>query len=226
MKQLMARLLLILGIALFILSLTSIDFLTPYISDVIVTITELSRHQPLLLGLCFVALYVLIATIGLPGGAIMSMLAGYVFGFPTGFFLVMLSIFMALCSTWLLINVSGLRGEAISFSFYQRLRILISESPYQILLFIRFIPIAPFYLVNLLSAASGISFKAYSITGVVGLIPSSIALTLIGRGVGESLLESDFNASTVIMQPMVLYPSLMLALMSLMALVYRRTLRS
>lgn len=225
MLRVLARSLLVMGVILFFLSLTSLDFLSTHVGEMIATLAEMRSRQPLLLGLGFIALYILIATVGLPGGAIMSLTAGYAFGFPLGFFLVMLSILVSLCSTWLLIKASGLRPEVLSFAFYQRLRQVISESPYHILLFIRLIPVAPFYLVNLLTAASGISFRIYTITGVAGLIPSSLALTLIGQGIGKSLLENDYNVTTVLVHPMVLYPSLILALMSLLALVYKRTLR-
>ncbi|MBK1672469.1 hypothetical protein CKO35_03990 [Ectothiorhodospira shaposhnikovii] len=180
-------------------------------------------RSPLLAGLLFVSVYALAIALALPGGMVLSMAGGYLFGVLTGSLLSMVGAtlggvvtFLAVRSSlgaWLL-NRGGGRYRRVCRAF--------GGDGVRYLLLLRLIPIFPFSAVNVAVALLGVRGRVFLWTTVVGLLPSTLALTLIGSGLGRHLDQGVLPGPGVLLEPVILWPSLALAAMVLLAGALRR----
>jgi uncharacterized membrane protein YdjX (TVP38/TMEM64 family) len=141
-------------------------------------------HANMLLSLVvFVAVYIAVAALSLPGGAMLSVTGGFLFGWLLGglaaivgaasgatvLFLIARSTFGAL--------LAERAGPRLS-----RLRKGFQEDAFNYLLFLRLVPILPFWLVNLAPGLLGVSFATYVAATIIGIIPGTFAFALAGSG--------------------------------------------
>lgn len=208
--------------ALFILGLVYAAEVVRYIFDTLIWIRSVAAESGLLFVLLFLALYVLLLSVGLPGGALLALLAGYFFDVFAGFFMVILGASLSASVVWLIVRVAGINLPVAAvakhrFKFFQ----LVSKSPFQSLLILRLIPVFPFYFVNLLSAASGVRYSVYLGSLCLGLVPSTLAFVTIGQGVASQLAVRDLSAREMLLHPLIIYPSLVLIALSLAAIYWR-----
>ncbi|MBA3815833.1 MAG: VTT domain-containing protein, partial [Parachlamydiaceae bacterium] len=72
------------------------------------------------------------------------------------------------------------------------------ENAASYLLFLRFVPLFPFWLVNIAPAFFGVSLLTFVWTTLVGIFPGTLVFTLAGAGL-EKILENNepFSLSTI-----------------------------
>ena len=80
---------------------------------------------------------------------------------------------------------------------------------------LRFIPVIPFWLLNILAAILGIPFWIFVGTTFIGIIPTSIVYVLIGHGVREHMRENQPITMAMLTEPKLWVPMVMLALLIL-----------
>ena len=96
------------------------------------------------------------------------------------------------------------------------------ENALSYLLFLRLIPVFPFWLVNLVPAFVGVSLRTYAIGTFVGIIPGSAVFCSVGNGLGLVFDAGGTPDLGIIFQPKILGPIFALAIMSLLPVIYRR----
>lgn len=139
----------------------------------------------------FVALYTAAVALSLPGGAVFTIAGGFLFG-------------------WLLGGVASIVGATIGASivfliarsalgdflaaragpWLSRFRQGFQDDAFSYLLFLRLVPIFPFWLVNLAPGLLGVSFATYVATTFLGIIPGTFAFALAGKGL-DSVIEAQ-----------------------------------
>ena len=90
------------------------------------------------------------------------------------------------------------------------------------LLFLRLVPVFPFWLVNLVPAFLGVGLGTYLLGTIIGIIPGSVVYSLVGDGVGAVLEAGEKVDLNIIFEPRFLLPVIGLALLALVPAVYRR----
>lgn len=134
----------------------------------------------------YVAVYVLQTAFSLPGGAIMTLAGGFLFGSILG------TIF---------VNVGATTGATLAFlaaryilrdwveqKFGKRIEPIqagFAQNAFSYLLTLRLIPAFPFFLVNLVSGLTRIPLGTYIIGTSVGIIPGSFVYAFAGRQLGS-----------------------------------------
>jgi uncharacterized membrane protein YdjX (TVP38/TMEM64 family) len=150
---------------------------------------EKSLEENLYRGIAtYVLFYVLFLSIGAPIGAIMSVVAGYFFGLYIGLFAVMLSAMVSAGVTFFV--GKKLLNRYLRRKYHKNLKRIEQELEQNGLYYVlatRFSSVLPFFLLNLLFGASGISGKKYFLGTFVGLIPG----TIIYLNIGSSLKEIE-----------------------------------
>jgi uncharacterized membrane protein YdjX (TVP38/TMEM64 family) len=101
--------------------------------------------------------------------------------------------------------ISGLKKHALSY-----------------LLFLRLIPIFPFFLVNLAPALLGVKFSTYLLATFFGIIPATVIYAHIGAGVGLVLERGGEIDSAIIFSPKFFGPLVAMGLLSLLPVIYRK----
>lgn len=142
----------------------------------------------------FIFTYVLVTVLGLPI-TIHTLTGGVVFGFAWGIFWSTIAATLgavgAFCLTRYLFHdwaIAKLGQHKLLNKWNQALE----RNPFNLVLSLRFAPIAPFNIVNFLLALTPIDLKTYTVATLVGVIPGTIAYTWLGTSGKTAFQKNDF----------------------------------
>jgi uncharacterized membrane protein YdjX (TVP38/TMEM64 family) len=141
--------------------------------------------------LAFIALYAAIVALSLPGGAVLTIAGGLLFGWLLGGVASLIAATLG-ASIVFLIARSALSDVLAAWAgpWLARFRQGFHEDAFSYLLFLRLVPIFPFWLVNLAPGLLGVSFATYALTTLLGIIPGTFAFSLAGNGL-DSVIEAQ-----------------------------------
>jgi uncharacterized membrane protein YdjX (TVP38/TMEM64 family) len=144
-----------------------------------------ASEHPLLAPLAFMALYAGIVALSLPGAAIMTIAGGFIFRLWIGALLSVVSATAGAVILFLLARFAvsdAVRSRASPF--ITRMAEGFERNAFSYLLFLRLIPLFPFWAVNLAAALLGVPLRPFVMATLIGIIPGSLAYASIGDGLG------------------------------------------
>ncbi len=94
------------------------------------------------------------------------------------------------------------------------------------LLALRFVPIVPFWLVNLAAGIVQMRLLPFALATLLGIIPATAVFASAGAGFAEALAAGTPPGLSLLLRPGLLLPLLGLALLSLLPMVVRQARRS
>ena len=182
--------------------------------------------RPALAALAFALAYVAVVALSLPGGAVMSLAAGFLFGPWLGTLLAVLAATIGACLLFLatrhaLGRTLAARGGPLLARVGEALR----RDGFWYLLSLRLLPVVPFWLANLAPALAGMPFRSYALATLVGIVPGTAVYVGIGAGLGEILDSGGRPDPAAILSPGILLPLAGLAGLSLLGAWWRRRQR-
>lgn len=135
--------------------------------------------------------YVAVVALSLPGGVFLTILGGFLFGWLVAGFA---TVFFATVGATLLFLIARTAvGETLAARagpFIEKLRAGFQEDAISYLLFLRLVPVFPFWAVNLAPALLGMRLVPYSAATFVGIIPGTFAFAFAGAGL-DSIIEAQ-----------------------------------
>lgn len=197
------------------------------------TFELLSRHRAELVAwvaanhvfaaLAFVAAYAVAVAFSLPIAVLLTPSGGFLFGPWLG---AALSVVGATLGA---VAVFGAARTAFRDLFRARagetlksLEAGFARDDFAYLLFLRLVPVFPFWLVNIVPALLGMKLARFALATLIGIVPGAIVYASLGAGFGtlfDSGQKPDFG---IVFQPRILLPLLGLAALSLVPILYRR----
>ena len=87
--------------------------------------------------------------------------------------------------------------KGIAGPFVSKMEKEYNESPFAYLFTLRLIPVFPFAVANIAPALLGAKFRDYVITTALGIIPGTVAYSLIGNGLRETLKDAGANPESI-----------------------------
>lgn len=173
--------------------------------------------------LAFMACYAAAIAFSVPGGALMTMTGGFLFG--TAFGTVYVVIAATIGSTALFLAARTALGDTLRRRAGPALRKMeagFQENALSYLLFLRLIPVFPFWLVNLVPAFLGVPLRTYVTGTLFGIIPGSFVYASIGTGLGAVFASGETPDFGILFTPDVLIPIVGLAVLALLPVVGKR----
>lgn len=129
----------------------------------------------------FILAYILVVALSIPGATVLTLLGGFLFGPALGVVLVNLGAttgaFLVFLAARYLLRDSLMEKYREPLSRLNR-ELEINGAGY--LLTLRFIPLFPFFLINLLAGLTPVRSSTYLWTTAVGIVPGSLVYTLLG----------------------------------------------
>lgn len=183
-------------------------------------------ETPTLAALAFAAVYVAATTLSLPGSSILTMSAGFLFGLYLGTAMAVVCATVGATLLYLIARTSFgefLRGRALGA--LQRLKDGFREDTFNYLLFLRLVPLFPFWLINLAAAFLDVPPRTFVAGTFLGIIPGAAVYAGVGNGLGRILDQGRKPDLGVLFSPSILVPLLALAGLSLIPIGYRRLRR-
>ncbi|MCG8560221.1 MAG: VTT domain-containing protein [Hyphomicrobiales bacterium] len=148
------------------------DLLKSYISD----------HAALAL-LAYAGIYIVVVALSLPGGVILTLSGGFLFGWLIGGTVTVVAATIGATVIFLIAKTSlGEPMAARAGPWLGKLRAGFQESALNYLLFLRLVPLFPFWLVNLAPGLLGVRLGTYVLGTFVGIIPGTFAFAYAGVG--------------------------------------------
>jgi uncharacterized membrane protein YdjX (TVP38/TMEM64 family) len=196
------------------------------------TFAQLAEHRALLSELVarggifaaigFMLGYAGLTALSVPGAMLMTLAGGFLFGPWLGALYALLGATLGATAVFLAAR-AGLAGLAERAGpRVQRLQDGFREDALSYLLCLRLVPIFPFWLVNLVAGASGVSLPVYLVATFFGMIPGALVYAGIGNGVSDLVAAGQHPDHYVIFRPDILLPLIGLAGLALLPMGYRR----
>jgi uncharacterized membrane protein YdjX (TVP38/TMEM64 family) len=107
-----------------------------------------------------------------------------------------------------------------------RLKDGFAKGAFNYLLFLRLVPLFPFWLVNLVAAFLDVPLRTFVLGTAIGIIPGAAVYANVGSGLGSVLDRGQAPDLRIILSPPILVPILALAVLSLVPIAYRRLRRA
>lgn len=156
------------------------------------------QHYLTMLFMCGVG-YSLSTALSLPGGTVLSLLLGFLFGRWTGTVLIVISATTGAGAVFWLARylfADWARERLQTSTLSQKLLDGFQADAFNYLLFLRLVPLFPFWLVNLAPAFTSVSMRTYLFTTFVGILPGSFIFANLGQSLGrierlDQLLSSE-----------------------------------
>ncbi len=184
------------------------------------------ERYPLLSATGFVLVYIAATALSLPGGAVLTLAGGFLFGFLPG--AVYATIGATVGAVLIFLVARSALGEPLrarAGPWLTRMREGFNRNGLSYLLVLRLVPVFPFWLVNLVPAMLGVPLSTYTLATFLGIIPGCLVYTSVGAGLGAVFDAGEEPELGLILEPEILLPLLGLALLSLVPVVYRRLRR-
>ncbi len=183
-------------------------------------------HYPLLSAVTFILVYAASTALSLPGGAVLTLAGGFLFGMLLG--AVYATIGATAGAVLVFLIARSALGEPLrarAGPWLTRMREGFNRNCLSYLLVLRLVPVFPFWLVNLVPAMLGMPLSTYTLGTVLGIIPGCLIYTSVGAGLGAVFDAGGQPDLALVLRPEILLPLIGLALLSLAPIVYKRLRR-
>jgi uncharacterized membrane protein YdjX (TVP38/TMEM64 family) len=137
-------------------------------------------HFAASLAIAFV-IYVGTVALSVPGGLILSLTMGFIFGRWIGTVLVVVAATVG--ATIVFVAARYIVADVVRHlgAVGQRINAGFTANAFQYMLFLRLVPVFPFFLVNLAPAFTAIPLRTFTLATFVGIIPGSFVFANLGQ---------------------------------------------
>jgi uncharacterized membrane protein YdjX (TVP38/TMEM64 family) len=172
--------------------------------------------------LTYLAVYALATAVSLPGGAILSIAGGFLFGSWLGTLWIVIAATIGATAIFLIARTAlggPLRQRA--GPALRRMEAGLAQNAFSYLLTLRLIPLFPFFLVNLVPAFLGVTLRTYVVATLIGVIPGAFVFASAGVGLGSVFASSQSFTAKSVVTPEILVALTGLGLLSLLPVAYK-----
>lgn len=168
-------------------------------------LNEHVRANPVKAAGIFFSVYVVVTALSLPGAALMTLLAGAVFGLGWG--LLIVSFASTLGATLAMLISRFLLRDWVQQRFGRRLKAIdagVEREGAFYLFALRLVPAFPFFLINLAMGLTRIRVGTYWLASQIGMLPGTLVYVNAGRQLGEleslgGILSADLIGAFVLL---------------------------
>lgn len=144
----------------------------------------------------FTLLYAVAVAFSFPAASILTIFAGFLFGWLTGS--IMVAFGATAGATAIFLVAKSAFGDALRGKVGGRVKNLaegFEKDAFSYLLVLRIAPVFPFFIMNIAPALFNVSLRHYIIATFLGILPGVLAYTYLGQGIG-SVLDAAEAAGT------------------------------
>ncbi len=188
-----------------------------------IELIDWTKHHLLLALLLFACVYMLAVAISIPGAWFLTLTSGFLFGPILGTAVVILSATLGAFFVYLAVRFA-LRDWVAekTTKWLKAMEKGFQQDAFSYLLFLRLVPLFPFWLINIIPALLGVSSRVFLVATFLGIIPGSFIYVLVGHSMGHVFDANQTPSLAILKDPIVFLPLLALGLLSLVPIIYRR----
>lgn len=145
----------------------------------------------------FIAIYIVVVALSIPGGLILSITGGILFGTVVGGFANLVAATTG--ATIVFLIARGACGETLvrrAGPLARKIADGFCANAFSYLLFLRLVPAFPFFLVNLAPALVGVKLSTFVAATAIGILPATFAFAFFGSGLDSviAMQEAAYRA--------------------------------
>ncbi len=181
------------------------------------------HDNALLAAAVFIAGYAAATALSLPGGAILSIAAGFLFGTLFGTLWVVIAATLGAVGIFLAARTAlGDVLKAKAGPWLKKMEQGFNENALSYLLVLRLVPLFPFFVVNLVPAFLGVPLRTYALGTVLGIIPGTFVFVSVGAGLGSVFDRGGAFSPASALTPEVITALVGLSVLSLVPAAYKK----
>ena len=175
--------------------------------------------------LVFVAAYVAIVALSLPGSTVATLTGGFLFGTAFGTVFNVMSagtgaVLIFLAARYGFGEKLGAKLES-SDGAIKKIKDGIDENQWSMLFLIRLVPAVPFFVANLLPAFLEVPLHRFAVSTFIGIIPGAFVFTSVGAGLGAVFEAGETPNLGIIFEPHIILPILGLSVLAALPIVLK-----
>ncbi|SRR5579885_1457040 len=166
--------------------------------------------------------YAAVVALSLPGAIWLTLAGGWMFGQWLGTVVTVLA--ASAGATLLFLAARTAFADALrrrAGPWLKRLQDGFRADAFSYLLFLRLVPLFPFFVVNLVPAFLGVRLRVFVLATAIGIIPATFVFTTAGAGLGSLLERNGEIRLGDVLSPLILTALAGLAVLSLLPVAYR-----
>jgi len=170
----------------------------------------------------YMAVYIAIVGLSIPGATFMTLIGGLLFGQLLGTCSVVVA--ATIGATILFVSAKLASQELLTQKagpWVDKMKSGFQENAFSYLLTLRLIPIFPFVAINLVAAVFQIPLETFIVATFVGIIPGSFVYVSIGTALKDVILSSNLTPQ-IALEPKFLLAFTGLGILSLLPALYKR----
>ena len=176
-----------------------------------------------LIALAFIAIYAAAVALSVPGATVLTLSSGFLFGTILGAAYAVIGATLGATALFLIARTSfGEVFRSRTEGVLGRVKEGFQRDALSYLLFLRFVPLFPFFLINLAAAFLEVPTRIFVIGTGIGIIPGALVYASVGNGLGVVLDQGEAPDLGIIFTPSILLPLLGLGLLSLVPILVKR----
>jgi uncharacterized membrane protein YdjX (TVP38/TMEM64 family) len=136
----------------------------------------------------YVAIYAVAVALSLPGALVLTLSGGFLFGGPVGGAAAVVG--ATIGATIIFVIAKSAFGEHLvrrGGPLAEKLAEGFRADAFYYLLFLRLVPVFPFFLVNLVPALAGVRLSTFVAATGIGIIPAGFAFAFVGAGLDSAI---------------------------------------
>jgi len=186
-------------------------------------LAEQVAMHPMMASLVYISIYILVVALSLPGGMVMTLSGGFLFGAVWGASMAVTGATLGATILFLIAKTSlGDFLLAKAGNTVKKLQAGFEEDVWSYMFILRVVPIFPFFLVNLAPAFLGVPLRVYVVATFFGIIPATFVYALAGSGLGKVFEQGESFSASSILTPEMMGAFLGLGLLALVPVIYKR----
>ncbi len=187
------------------------------------TLNAWVTDYPALSALAYVFIYIVVVAFSLPGGTIMTLAGGFLFGAVWGGLYTVVGATLGATAIFLIAKTS--LGDALlakAGKSIQSMKAGFQDNALSYMFVLRLVPLFPFFIVNLAPAFLGVPLRTYVIATFFGIMPATFVFSLAGSGLGKVFEQGENFSIAGILTPEMMGALVGLALLSLVPVFYKK----
>jgi uncharacterized membrane protein YdjX (TVP38/TMEM64 family) len=170
----------------------------------------------------FIFIYVVTTACSIPGAAILSLLGGYLYGVSLGAMFSLTGATIGACALYFAARTAlGDTLKSRAGPAIVNMQDGFKKNSFSYMLFLRLVPVFPFFLVNLVPAFLQVRFSTYFFASVMGMAPGAIAFALTGVGLDKILLKGDNVDISILVTEELMFGLIGLGVLALFPVFYK-----
>ena len=179
--------------------------------------------RPAAAALIYILVYTVVAAFSLPIATLVSVTGGFLFGTVLGALYAVIAatiggtiLFLAARSAFR-DTLRAKAGPAI-----RKMEEGFRKDAFNYLLFLRLVPLFPFFVVNLVPAFLGVKLRTFVVATFIGIIPGALVYASVGNGLGAVFDAGKTPDLGILFTAPILLPIIGLALLAMVPVAYKR----